>query len=68
VSEGAVVTERLSTLAERLRADGVRVGLDELLAGHRALSAIDASSRAQSFYALRVAMCSRAVGSDSIVW
>ena len=60
MSEAAVVTERLSTLAERLRADGVRVGLDELLAGHRALSAIDASSRAQSFYALRVAMCSRA--------
>jgi uncharacterized protein with von Willebrand factor type A (vWA) domain len=59
VSEPAVVTDRLSALAARLRTDGVRVGLDELLAGHRALAAVDASSRAQSFFALRVAMCSR---------
>ena len=59
MSEPAVVTDRLSALAARLRTDGVRVGLDELLAGHRALAAVDASSRAQSFFALRVAMCSR---------
>ena len=37
----------------------MRVGLDELLAGHRALAAVDASSRMESFFALRVAMCSR---------
>jgi uncharacterized protein len=59
VSEPAVVTDRLSALAARLRTDGVRVGLDELLAGHRALAAVDASSRTQCFFALRVAMCSR---------
>jgi uncharacterized protein with von Willebrand factor type A (vWA) domain len=59
VSEPALVTERLSALAARLRTDGVRVGLDELLAGHRALAAVDASSRRESFFALRVAMCSR---------
>jgi len=59
VSEPALVTERLSVLAARLRVDGVRVGLDELLAGHRALAAVDASSRAESFFALRLAMCSR---------
>ena len=39
--------------------EGVRVGLDELLAGHRALAAVDASSRTESFFALRLAMCSR---------
>jgi hypothetical protein len=59
VSDLAVVTDRLSALAARLRDDGVRVGLDELLAGHRALTAVDASSRTQSFFALRVTMCSR---------
>jgi len=59
VSEPALVTERLSVLAARLRVEGVRVGLDELLAGHRALAAVDASSRMESFFALRLAMCSR---------
>jgi uncharacterized protein with von Willebrand factor type A (vWA) domain len=58
-SEPALVTERLSVLAARLRVEGVRVGLDELLAGHRALAAVDASSRRESFLALRLAMCSR---------
>ena len=59
VSEPALVTERLSVLAARLRVEGVRVGLDELLAGHRARAAVDASSRTESFFALRLAMCSR---------
>ncbi|MFL5957649.1 MAG: hypothetical protein ACJ756_09385, partial [Solirubrobacterales bacterium] len=59
MSEPALVTERLSVLAARLRVEGVRVGLDELLAGHRALAAVDASSRMESFFALRLAMCSR---------
>ena len=59
VSESALVTERLSVLAARLRVEGVRVGLDELLAGHRALAAVDASPRTESFFALRLAMCSR---------
>ena len=59
MSEPTVVTDRLSALAAQLRTDGVRVGLDELLAGHRALAAVNASSRTESFFALRVAMCSR---------
>ena len=42
MSERAVVTDRLSVLAARLRSDGVRVGVGELLAGHRALAAVDA--------------------------
>jgi uncharacterized protein with von Willebrand factor type A (vWA) domain len=54
-----VVTERLSALAAHLRDEGVRVGLDELLAGHRALAAVDPTSRREAFYALRTAMCSR---------
>jgi uncharacterized protein len=54
-----VVTGRLSSLAARLRAEHVRVGLDELLAGHRALAAVDPGSRREAFFALRAAMCSR---------
>jgi uncharacterized protein len=49
----------LSLLAARLRAEGVRVGLGDLLAAHRALAAVDPASRRQSFFALRATMCSR---------
>jgi hypothetical protein len=55
-----LVTERLSALVEHLRTEGVRVGMDELLNGHRALAAVDAASRREAFFALRAAMCSRA--------
>ena len=53
------VTERLSSLGAELRGEGVRVGLDELLAAHRALAAVDPASRQDAFYALRAALCSR---------
>jgi uncharacterized protein len=52
------VTARLQDLAGRLRALGVRVGVGELLAAHRALAAVDCASREQSFYALRATLCS----------
>jgi uncharacterized protein with von Willebrand factor type A (vWA) domain len=48
----------LSELAARMRAGGARVGMGELLGAHRALGAVDASSRVESFYALRAALCS----------
>jgi len=49
---------RLSSLAAELRARGVRVGVGELLAAHRALAAVDAGSREDAFHALRAALCS----------
>jgi len=52
------VSGPLSELASRMRAGGARVGLGELLGAHRALSAVDSASRAESFYALRAALCS----------
>jgi hypothetical protein len=48
----------VAELAADLRGRGVRVGLGELLAGHRALAAIDAASREQAFHALRATLCS----------
>jgi uncharacterized protein len=56
---GGAVTAQLGRLADAMRAGGVRVGMDELLTGHRALAAIDPSSRADSYNALRAALCSR---------
>jgi uncharacterized protein with von Willebrand factor type A (vWA) domain len=53
-----MVSERLSALAAELRARGVRVGVGELLAAHRALAAVDAGSREDAFHALRAALCS----------
>jgi hypothetical protein len=53
-----VVTARLSSLAAAQRAQGSRVGVGELLTAHRALAAIDASSREDSRLALRAVMCS----------
>jgi len=52
------VTAPLSALAALLRAEGVRVGVGELLAAHRALAAVDPASRTEAFYALRAALCS----------
>jgi uncharacterized protein with von Willebrand factor type A (vWA) domain len=56
--QGLVVSVRLGMLAADLRARGVRVGLGELLRAHRALAAVDASSRSDAFFALRTALCS----------
>jgi uncharacterized protein len=53
-----VVTDRLSELARAMRAGGAPVGVRELLDAHRALAAVDPSSRADAFFALRAALCS----------
>jgi hypothetical protein len=59
VSDGGLaVTERLSALAAAHRAEGSRIGVGELLIAHRALAAIDPSSREDSRLALRAVMCS----------
>src|SRR3954471_4628833 len=53
------VTARLALLAASMRAGGARVGIGDLLTAHRALAAVDASSREESFLALRTALCKR---------
>ena len=50
---------RLGLLAASLRAGGVRVGVGELLAAHRALAAVDPFSRRDAYNALRTVLCSR---------
>ena len=50
--------DSLGALAAALRAQGSRVGVGELLAAHRALAAVDCSSREDSRLALRAALCS----------
>jgi hypothetical protein len=52
------VSDRLSALAAAQRALGSRVGVGELLNAHRALAAVDPSSREESRLALRTVMCS----------
>jgi uncharacterized protein len=56
---GGALTAQLGRLAATLRAEGVHVGVGDVLAGHRALAAIDASSRTDSYNALRATLCSR---------
>src|SRR3954447_2196991 len=56
---GAVVTAKLALLVGAMRAGGVRLGVGDLLTAHRALAAVDASSPADSYLALRAALCSR---------
>jgi hypothetical protein len=56
---GKGVMRRLGMLAASLRAGGVRVGVGELLAAHRALAAVDPSSRRDAYNALRTVLCSR---------
>jgi uncharacterized protein with von Willebrand factor type A (vWA) domain len=53
-----VVSARLAGLTSALRARGSRVGIGELLNAHRALAAVDASSRDEARLALRAALCS----------
>jgi uncharacterized protein len=59
VSLGVRLTGRLVLLVASMRAAGARVGIDELLAAHRALGAVDASDRDAAYFALRAALCSR---------
>lgn len=61
---GAAVTERLARLTASMRAEGVRVGLGELLVAHRALAAVDPSLRRDSYFALRAALCSKRADID----
>ena len=56
---GTAVTGRLTLLCAALRADGVRVGVGDLLGAHRALAAVDPASRLDAYHALRAALCSR---------
>jgi uncharacterized protein with von Willebrand factor type A (vWA) domain len=56
---GGALTAQLGKLAASLREQGVRTGVDELLTAHRALAAIDPSSRTDSYNALRATFCSR---------
>jgi uncharacterized protein len=56
---GLAVTGRLTMLVASMRAGGARLGLSELLAAHRALAAVDPSSRRESRLALRPVLCSR---------
>ena len=52
------VAGRLSALAAAMRRGGARLGVGELLAAHRALAAVDATSREDAYLALRAALCS----------
>jgi uncharacterized protein with von Willebrand factor type A (vWA) domain len=61
----AAVTGRVQDLAAALRGLGVRVGVGEVLAAHRALAAVDAGSREQAFYALRATLCSSRADRDA---
>src|SRR3954462_696091 len=63
----SAVTARLALLAASMRAGGARLGLGDLLTAHRALAAVDASSRDESFLALRTALCKRRSDLDIFV-
>ena len=52
------VTAGLAELAAKLRAQGARVGLGELLTAHEALEAVDCTSREDARLALRAVLCS----------
>jgi uncharacterized protein with von Willebrand factor type A (vWA) domain len=54
----AHLSSQVASLAAHMRAQGARVGLGELLSAQRALAAVDASDRAEVFYALRASLCS----------
>ncbi len=52
------VTNSLAALTAALRSQGTRVGMGELLSAHRALAAVDCTSRDEARLALRAALCS----------
>jgi uncharacterized protein len=56
---GLRLTGRLALLAASMRAAGARVGIDELLSAHRALTAVDPADRQAAYFALRATLCSR---------
>jgi uncharacterized protein with von Willebrand factor type A (vWA) domain len=58
-SAALAVTARLSLLVASMRAGGARLGVGDLVTAHRALAAVDASSRGESYLALRAALCKR---------
>jgi hypothetical protein len=61
VSEAALsdtVVARVGAVAAAMRALGARVGVGEVLAAHRALAAVDSSSREDARLALRAVLCS----------
>ncbi|MGH2867521.1 MAG: vWA domain-containing protein [Solirubrobacteraceae bacterium] len=55
---GDRVVTRLAELTQALRAQGVRVGVGELLAGVRCLESVDPGSREDARLALRSVLCS----------
>ena len=58
VARADIVIDRLSALAQAMRAQGTRVGLGEMLTAHQALTAVDTSSRDDARLALRSVLCS----------
>jgi len=58
VGHADIVIDRLSVLAQMMRAQGTRVGLGEVLAAHQALNVVDSSSRDDARLALRSVLCS----------
>jgi uncharacterized protein len=52
------VTDQVAAVAGILRDQGARVGLGELLTAHRALEAVDCTSREDARLALRAVLCS----------
>src|SRR4029077_11025677 len=52
------VTERMSSLAGLMRSQGSRVGVGELLGAHRALMAVQPTSRRDAKLALMAVLCS----------
>jgi uncharacterized protein with von Willebrand factor type A (vWA) domain len=55
---GDAVTDQLAALSAGMRAQGSRVGMGELLGAHRALAAVDCTSREDARLALRAVLCS----------
>ena len=55
----AAVTDGIGAVAAVMRDEGARVGVGEVLTAHRALAAVDSSSREDSRTALRAVLCSR---------
>ncbi|MGB8874695.1 MAG: hypothetical protein WCD11_00170, partial [Solirubrobacteraceae bacterium] len=53
------VSDQLGAVAAILRDQGARVGLGELLTAHRALAAVDCTSREDARLALRAVLCSQ---------
>jgi uncharacterized protein len=53
------VSDGIGAVAAFMRSEGSRVGVGELLTAHRALAAVDSSSRADARVAMRAVLCSR---------